>query len=147
MGTSPFGHGVITRLRYASGRTRSTSCLGRVFLLAPASFYFDRLHHFIGQWYDMRREGLGHMHLRNFTETIWQDLCFGARRLAKSPGYTLTVILTLGLGIGLNSAIFSVVRGILLREPPVKQPERILVVTTENLKKGVDRFPMWPREF
>ena len=95
----------------------------------------------------MRREGLGHMHLRNFTETIWQDLCFGGRRLAKSPGFTLTVILTLGLGIGMNSAIFSVVRGILLREPPVKRPERILVVTTENLRKGLDRFPASPREF
>jgi putative ABC transport system permease protein len=78
---------------------------------------------------------------------LWQDLRFGARTLRKSPGFTLTVILTLSLGIGLNSAIFSLVSGILLREPPVKNAARIVVVTFVNAEKGEERNPATAREF
>src|SRR6266480_5113292 len=56
----------------------------------------------------------------NFLETLFQDLRYGLRMLRKNPGFASTVILTLGLGIGLNSAIFTVASGFLLREPPVK---------------------------
>jgi putative ABC transport system permease protein len=48
-------------------------------------------------------------------ETIWQDMKFGARMLAKSPGFAVAAILTLALGIGATTAIFSVVNAILLR--------------------------------
>jgi putative ABC transport system permease protein len=82
----------------------------------------------------------------NFKDTIWRDLIFGARMLRKSLGYTATVVITLGIGIGLTSSIFAAVSGILLREPPVKQPERIFAVTTSNPSKG-DLFPTSPREF
>ncbi|MBO0723975.1 MAG: ABC transporter permease, partial [Blastocatellia bacterium] len=69
-------------------------------------------------------------------QTFWQDLRHGARMLVKKPGFTLIAILTLGLGIGAVTAIFSVVDAVLLRPLPYKEPERIALVKQNEPKIG-----------
>ncbi len=64
----------------------------------------------------------------NLTESLMQDVRYGARTLIKGPGFTIVAILTLALGIGANTAIFSLVRGVLLRGLPFRDATRILQI-------------------
>ncbi len=72
-------------------------------------------------------------------ENFWKDLRYAFRMLLKSPGFTIIAMLALGLGIGANTAIFSVFNGILWRPLPVKDPQQLVVLVSKN--RNVD-FPL-----
>jgi predicted permease len=71
-------------------------------------------------------------------EQVFQDSRYAVRILRKNPGFTSIVLVTLALGIGVNTAIFSLVDGILLRPLPYKQPERLVRVVQSQRQLGLD---------
>ena len=69
---------------------------------------------------------------RAFFETLLQDIRYGLRMLHRSPSFALAAIVTLGLGIGVNTAVFSVVNAIVLRPLPVRDGDRLVVIASQR---------------
>ena len=80
-------------------------------------------------------------------EAIRHDLQYSLRNLCKSPGFAIVAVVVLSLGIGANTAIFSVVNSVLLRPLPYEDPKRIVMVFENNLAKGWDDFMVSPANF
>jgi putative ABC transport system permease protein len=79
--------------------------------------------------------------------TLIQDLRYGIRMLLKQPTFTAVAVITLALGIGANTAIFSVVNAVLLRPLPFPQSDNLVTVTMANPRLGEDRIPLSVADF
>lgn len=80
-------------------------------------------------------------------ETFFQDLRYGMRSLLRKPGFTLTAVIALALGIGANSAIFSVINGVLLRSLAYRDADSIVMVWEKNFQRGRSQNSVSPANF
>ncbi|HEY6250588.1 MAG TPA: permease prefix domain 1-containing protein [Candidatus Angelobacter sp.] len=87
----------------------------------------------------------------SWLETLWSDVRYGLRMFRRSPGFTAVAVLTLALGIGANTAIFSVVQGVMLAPLPYHDPDRLVIVWQNNaqtprLSISLPDFEDWQRQ-
>jgi len=78
---------------------------------------------------------------------LWQDASYGLRMLLKKPGFTLTAVITLALGIGATSTIFNFVNGILLRPLPYQDSDRLVMLDEIAAKRGNISMGVSPPNF
>ena len=99
-------------------------------------------------WFDLthkqpQRDGHPKRKGDGLMETLWNDARFGARMLSRTPGFTFVAILTLALGIGANTAIFSIVNALLIKPLPLPTSERLLSIGGVDAK-GQQQFVSFP---
>ena len=95
-------------------------------------------------------ERVREIRMGRFIETVWRDVRTGVRALVHSPVFTVVTVLSLALGIGANTAIFSVVNGLLLRPLPYPESEQIVDVwhtPPQQSFPGLDRFTVSPANY
>lgn len=92
----------------------------------------------------VREERIG-----NWLHSVMSDCRFGVRQLRKNPSFTTVAVITLGLGIGANATIFSFVQAFLLREPPVEEPRRVMMLCSIDPKGDFmpDKAPVSAPDF
>ena len=79
--------------------------------------------------------------MRSMVQDLWQDIGYGVKTLVKNPSFTVVAVLTLALGIGATSAIFSVMNAAMLRPLPFPDSEQLVFVLESNAQEGGRRRP------
>jgi predicted permease len=92
------------------------------------------------------REEVYRMNTLRVIDTLWQDVRYGLRQLRLNPGFTLTALASLALGIGANTAMFQLLNAVRLRNLPVKNPHELAEVKIEGGNRGWGVNPGWPNE-
>src|SRR5208283_4657037 len=92
------------------------------------------------------REDIYHMNSLGWVEALWQDIHYGLRQFKRSPGFTDIAVITLALGIGATTAIFTVVNAVLLRPLPYPHPEELVYVQETLGNFGIQAF-VWNTDF
>jgi predicted permease len=100
---------------------------------------FGNLDRIRARCYDISDSHATHMRRHELLSNVWQDFVYATRGVRRARGFSLLVVLTLGLGIGATTAIFSVVRGVLLRPLPFPDAERVVRLSPGNPKAGTER--------
>ncbi len=90
-----------------------------------------------------RRDG---PRIRDTPAAVTRDIRYGVRTLWRSPGYSLVVVVTLALGIGANTAIFSVVNGVLLRPLPYRDGHELVLARQQASRAGAENIPFSVKE-
>ncbi len=78
-------------------------------------------------------------------DRLLSDVRFTLRALARRPGFALVAVLTLAVGIGANTAVYSIAEAVLLRPLPFREPDRLVLVWERNVLRDRDRKKAWPR--
>ena len=86
-------------------------------------------------------------HLAVWGNAVLQDVQFSLRSLRKNPGYTVAAVCTLALGVGANCAIFSLIRGVLLRPLPYRNADRVVVLWERNPAQAFEQELVRPGDF
>jgi putative ABC transport system permease protein len=86
------------------------------------------------------KESVREVRMGHFLETIWQDMRYGARMLTKKPSFTIIAVITLALGIGANTAIFSVINALILSPPSIAEPERMAAIWRTTKEKRIEGY-------
>jgi hypothetical protein len=78
---------------------------------------------------------------------LLRDVAYAWRTMRKNPAFSVTAVITIALGIGASTAIFSVTNAVLLRPPPYKNPERLVLACSDMKKRNVTDFPFSDADF